>query len=132
MCPAVAYAKDKEAGFTLIEFLVAVVILTVGLLALLETVNTAISYNLSNKMQSDAVVIADQVMGTQRTRAFADISSTKNKIQSKLGLGFVNYSVVKVVANVGDKSKRVQITVSWRHKKVKKDHSLTTIISNNL
>jgi type IV pilus assembly protein PilV len=129
--------RGKQTGFTLIEFVVAVGILTIGILALLQTVNFAIVQNSSNKMRNDSVLIADQAMGTERARKFEDIISSGSLVSNKAGLGFVNYSVVNTVTPLTGHSLasdhiagaiKLQVRVSWRDKQVRKTHSLTTTI----
>lgn len=119
-----------EKGFTLLEFLVAIVILMVGLLGLLETLNLGINQNRGNKLRNDAIMLADQVMANQRVRVFADISAT-NAIQPvNAGAAFINYSVVKAVTVLTATSKNVAVNISWRERGKIKSHSLSTVISN--
>lgn len=128
-------AFGKDTGFTLIEFAVAMLIMTVGVLALLQTVNLSINANASNKKRNDAVVIADQMMGAMKVLPFNSVVDGGVSKTSNAGLVFTNYSVVQKVTgipnNIAPTSKNVQITVSWRDKHVKKSHSLTTLISTN-
>jgi len=129
--------RGKYAGFTLIEFVVAVGILAIGILALLETVNFSIIQNSSTKMRNDSILIADQAMSTERARSFDNINSSVSLVRNKVGLGFVNYSVVNTVSSLTGHSlasdqiagaKNLQVRVSWRDKQVRKTHSLTTTI----
>jgi type IV pilus assembly protein PilV len=119
-----------NGGFTLIEFLVALVILTVGLLGLLNSVNVSIKHNLSNKNRSEAIMLADQIVSTDRARPFADISSTRRTVSGRSGLGFINYSVVKIVASPTTTTKHLNLRVKWREKDNPKEHQITTLISN--
>jgi type IV pilus assembly protein PilV len=121
---------QTEKGFSLIEFLVAIVILMVGLLGLLETVNLGIRQNMGNKLRNDAIMLADEIMATQRVNAFANISSTHKRRPVNAGAGFANYSVVKDVSDLTLTSKRVAVNISWRERGQKKTHSLSTVISN--
>jgi len=124
----------EDSGFTLIEFVVAVFIMSIGVLALLQTVNLSISANASNKKRNEAVVIADQMMGAVKVLPFNAASlnpstSTGFIKTSNAGLVFTNYSVVQQVGPLMGTTKNVMITVSWRDKQVKKNHSLSTLIS---
>jgi len=128
MLPPVLHA---EKGFTLLEFLVALVILMVGLLGLLEAVNVGIRQNMGNKMRNDAIMLADQVMANQRVRPFANISTTAGRSQSvNSGAGSVSYSVSKTVTNPTARSAYVIVNVSWLERSQTKQHSLSTVITN--
>ena len=122
--------NSRESGFTLIEVMMAMLILTIGLMALIQTLGNAISYNFSNKLRNDAVMIADRAMMKDRSSLFTSISSANTFEKVPFALGFVNYSVIKNVTRFGSfsSSKNVQFTVVWRDKRVRKQHSLTTII----
>lgn len=128
---------SNRGGFTLVEFLVAIVILMVGLLALLQTVNMAIDANGSNKKREGAVLLADQAMGRLRGTQYASVvtnslSGEYPNLQKKsyAGLGFVNYSVYNVVTALASNTKNVQVVVSWKEKGVRKSHALTTVMAD--
>lgn len=118
-------ALHAENGFTLIEFMVALVIFMVGMLGLLETVNVAYRHNLSNNLRNDAILMADQLMAAQRIRPFADISTTTLK-----SAGFAKFSSAKTVTDLTATSKSVSVLVSWHERGLTKNHSLTTVITN--
>ena len=134
--------NSNNAGFTLIEVLVSFVILTVGLLGLLEVINVAINQNLTTQFRNDALVVADEFMMRERSKAFDNISCTAcpgtplNYVLTRnLKNTFKNYSVVKSVTTLtlGDdgspKSKEISLNVSWKHKEHRYQHSLSTIIT---
>ena len=129
MLPLAERADNK--GFTLIEVMVAILIMMVGMLALLQTVSLSIAYNNSNKLRNDAIIYADEAMGSERNRVFSTaMASTGTLIQRRLNLGFVNYSVVKTYTNLSAVANHLQLRVTWRDKGIKKTHSLTTTIVN--
>ncbi|OGT99250.1 MAG: hypothetical protein A2X80_10250 [Geobacteraceae bacterium GWB2_52_12] len=122
--------NSKVKGFTLIEVMVAVLVLSVGLMALIQTLGYAISFNFSNKLRNDAIMVAGRAMGHERSRPFEQISSVKSTVKIPFALSFANYSVRKNVDPLGSNSKMVQFDVSWRDKQVKKHHYLSTTITN--
>ena len=67
--------NTNNQGFTLIEFLVAIVILMVGLLGLLQTVNYAIVNNTTNQLRQEALLLADERMNLEKSKKFTAIST---------------------------------------------------------
>ena len=141
-------AINSSQGFTMIEFLVAIVILMVGLLALLQSVNMVIATNGSNKKRAVAVQLADRAMSSERVLVFSDLTTNglrKVKVHqqngtdkfeyqyltkaSYAGLAFVNYSVVDQVTTLASNTKNVKITVSWRDKGARMNHSLVSVVA---
>jgi type IV pilus assembly protein PilV len=122
---------NDDTGFTLVEFLVAVVIMTVGLLGVLGTVNVSISQNRSSKMRTDAIQVADEALALERGKSYDNVGVSTKVITQKSALGFVNYSVLNTITPLttvasGSKHKQLQVTVSWHDKGVKKTHSLSS------
>jgi len=124
----------KVSGFTLIEVMMAMLILSIGLMALMQALGYSISHNFSNKLRIDAVMIADRSMMHDRVKPFSSITSVNTTTQVPFALGFVNYSVIEKVTKIGSSSpatsKKIQFTVTWRDKNVRKQHSLTTIVGD--
>jgi prepilin-type N-terminal cleavage/methylation domain-containing protein len=121
------YADDK--GFTLIEVMVAVMIMAIGLLALLQTVNLAIAVNRGNQLRTDAIIFADQTAGSARVTSLANWTDLNRIEQHTNNLGFVNYSVVTITTPIPTSAARdLLVRVAWRDKGVRKTHTLTTNI----
>lgn len=129
-------ASGNERGFTLIEFVVATLILSVGILGLLKMVALSVSMNATTKLRANAILVADQVMAKDRvTKTFSQYTSTNPSspalvIPSLRGGGFANYSVTQKVKPLGSSSKSVQVIVTWHYKKNSYQHSLTTVVAN--
>ncbi len=60
-------------GFTLVEFLVAIVILSVGLLGLLQALNYSIGHSMSTRLRDEAIMLADERMASEKSRTFDSI-----------------------------------------------------------
>jgi len=52
----------NSGGFTLVEVIMAVLILLVGMLGLLQAVNLAMEVNLRNQVREEAVYVGERVM----------------------------------------------------------------------
>lgn len=67
-------SRSGSAGFTLVEMLMAMLILTVGLLGLLQSVNIAYKQSLRDRVRNEAVLLAEEQMHDLR-RKVTEISA---------------------------------------------------------
>ncbi|WP_239077494.1 prepilin-type N-terminal cleavage/methylation domain-containing protein [Geobacter sp. SVR] len=119
-------------GFTLIEFLVAIVILMVGLLGLLQTVNYAIVHNTTNALRQEALVLADERMNLEKAKPYALIQAPylRNFSSSRVvNGGFRMYSVAQNNTALASPTKNIDIQVSWRYKNQRFTHSISSLVS---
>jgi type IV pilus assembly protein PilV len=120
-------------GFTLIEFLLAVVILSVGMLGMLQGINIAMDKNRDNVFRTEAVMLADERMMAVRALAFDSLSATvaAPPKESAGSRSFKSYSVQKIVTQVTGKSKEVVINVYWHKKKTSYSHSISSVLTTS-
>ncbi len=59
--------SNNRSGFTLIEFCFAVLIMMVGLMGLLQTINMATLHNLGTVLRNEAISLADEQMVMTKT-----------------------------------------------------------------
>lgn len=132
----------NDDGFTLVELLVSIVILTVGLLGLLQTVNLAMDHNMITQFRNEAVSMADDQMMQAKNLNFDNISSSSaapkgSVISRDFRNAFKNYSVNKTITTLtldsegAPKSKEIVIIVSWKHKNQRFQHVLSSIVSSS-
>jgi len=125
---------SNNRAFTLIEFLVALVILSVGLLGLLKCIDLAMEKNLDNIYRTEAVMLADDRMMLIRSSSFASLATTAAnppKILLERGTRgvFRNYSVQEIVTQSTPNSKEIVINVSWKKKGKSFFHSISSYVS---
>jgi len=125
---------NKEQGFTLIEFMVAILILMVGMLGMLQAINVAMDKNLENTFRNEAISLADDRLMIKRAKVFAAISTTTATppkiLQQRYARGILkNYSVQEVVNPTTSLSKEIIINVSWRKKGSIYSHSISSVVS---
>lgn len=126
------HVNTDNKGFTLVEFLVALVILMVGLLGLLEVVNFAISHNMVNMLRQEASMLADDRMNHEKIKTFTQISTPivrSDSAQRVVNGAFRNYSVVKTNSEMTSQTKNIDIQVSWRYKNERYNHSISSMVS---
>jgi type IV pilus assembly protein PilV len=134
---------NNTSGFTLVEFLVAMVILMIGLLGMLQGINLAISMNLESVLRNEAVSVADELMMKTRANNYSDVNSiswgamptefTNRQIRGV----FKHYSVQQNVftrtssATSPSRSKEIIVDVRWRYKNKSGTHSVSSVVSKS-
>lgn len=125
---------DNRNGFTLVEFLVSIVILMVGLLGMLQSINVAMDRNLENILRTEAVMLADDRMMLKRAKTFTSLSTTVANpasiavSQSIRGVDKF-FSVQEIVSQPTANSKQVIVNVAWSKKNVGYTHSISSVVS---
>ena len=136
--------RDNQAAFTLIEFMVAILILMVGLLGLLEAVNMAYSKTAETAFRNEGLTVANERITQCSALRFSDLVMNKWTTMSRAPRGvFKNYSVQTVVTDLttgpvdngvvlaNTASKQVVVNVAWRLKGTRYTHSVTSIVSTS-
>lgn len=124
---------SKSDGFTLLEFLVAILIISVGLLGMIQAVDSAIGHNMTTQLRDEAVRLADERMAQEKAKPFDAISTTtkRDNVSIKMVKGFENYSVVKKGSGITTSTKNVQIDVFWRYKGKRFSHVISSLVSTS-
>jgi len=130
---------NNNEGFTLIEFLVAMVILMVGLLGLLQAVNYTIGHNMTTQLRDEAVRLADEKMTVEKSRVFDAIATgssgkTEETVDVNVMNAFKNYSVVKEADFLtgSANTKSLQVEVVWKYKGVRYSHVISSLVSKSV
>jgi type IV pilus assembly protein PilV len=120
----------NNGGFTLIEFLVAIVILMVGMLGLLQSVNVAIKSNMQNQLRNEALLVADRWMAHELAKGFAGASTAAKKENAPRRVlnGYINFSVART-GTAFQNSKEIDFKVSWRYRGERFTHDVGGIVS---
>lgn len=126
---------QNNRGFSLIEVMVAFVILIIGLLGLLQAVNVAMLHNLQNQMREEAVSIASSVVHEMRNRPFGTAPNPVYEVSSKKIRGVnAKYSVLEAVEDASTGvtvvSHKYQVKVDWQLKGQTFTHTAVTVRSN--
>lgn len=133
--------KCAEGGFSLVEFMIALLILTIGLFALLTSVEVAMKQNLSNKMRNNAVMVAEQFLANNRSVPYATLANGNVTRNIQTGTAMTVYTVITtVVPRGGTNSSDVRVEVRWRERgdtgvangQRFHTHSVSTLVTNTL
>lgn len=127
--------KNKE-GFSLVEFLVAMVILTVGLLGLLQAVNLSINHNMQNEIRNIAVTLADEMMSEQKKQGFESLEegTLEDEVERSVSKTRKKFNVVTdvlMISKSAESSKQITVTVRWDYKQRNYSHSISSIVSDS-
>lgn len=122
----------------MVELMIAVFILSVGLLGLFQTVYSMIAFNRQNDLRSAAVAYGDEVMAHELDRPFDGITTSQGQMWSSGtsasrsingDFSFSTFSAVRSHAYVSPSSTNVQVRVSWRYKGTQYNHNLASVVS---
>lgn len=125
-------ARSSESAFTLIEFLVAIVILMVGMLGLLQAVNVSLNHGMQNQLRNEAVNVLDAEMAKELGKGYNLVGITaRNYTTSRQILGaFKMYSVSRTGTALPN-SREINFQVSWRHKGARYTHNASSVLTNS-
>jgi type II secretory pathway pseudopilin PulG len=122
---------------SLVELLVAMVILLTISLALMQTALVSIDYNTRNEIRNEAVKLAAQYMSDIRSTDFADMAEVNATEHLKLRRipyatatdpGFEFFNVATLINTVGNvNTRQIFVNVSWTWKLENYTHSITSI-----
>lgn len=125
-------ALHNKKGMTLIEVLIALLLLMVVALAVMRTALVGMNANLQNSERDEAVNVADLRMNELRDMPFDNIVSdlTGTTISRTFRGATVTYTQTQTVTQVdtGNNTKQIAITVAWPFGGRTYTHRVTTIM----
>jgi type IV pilus assembly protein PilV len=117
-----------EDGFTLIEIMITLVILSIGLTALAGLQISAIKGNTFSKRMTAAVSIANQKLEQIKDTAYANILSESSTQITQSNMSFTRQVTVTNNSPLAN-TKTVNVTVTWSDGSNSHSVPITTIIS---
>lgn len=137
-------SRKSNSGFSLVEVMMAILILMVGMLGLLQAINLAVEANLRNQVREEAVYIGQRVMSEMRGKGFDNISVASTptekftygeyQIPSKIRGASRSYTVsrssmVLSTVNLQPVTKQLEVVVKWTYKGVGYENRVVSPIS---
>ncbi len=103
----------ESSGFSLIEVLIALVVLSIALLGMASLMSSATKYNASGGRLTEATTLAQDKLETLRITPWIQIvsSAAADALVGSRGTNYTRSWVV--VANADDTLKTVTLTVGW-------------------
>jgi type IV pilus assembly protein PilV len=102
----------SNEGFTLVEILIALVILSIGLTALAGIQVSAIKGNAFSKRMTTAVSIADQTIEQLKNTPYNNIQSQATSQVSQSNMNFTR-NVTVINDSPALNTKTIHVTVAW-------------------
>jgi type IV pilus assembly protein PilV len=120
----------NKKGFTLVEVMIALVVVLLVFLALMQTALVGIDSNMINILRDEAVSIAEMRMNEARNQPFDSLVTTPPETVSRNFRNITNfsYTVTRTVTDLNADNKQVNITVTWEWKGNPYTHSITSIL----
>ncbi len=112
-------------GFTLLEVLIATIILTVGMIAILWAFNTGLFATTDVENVDLALNIAQAKMEQIKNTPFASLADSGPTADSN----FPNFNLTVNVAE-GQNPMQIDVTVAWQVKGGQTSITLTTLVAN--
>jgi len=119
----------QNKGVTLIEVMIALVVLLIVFMGLIQASLVSIDQNVRNEVRDEAVRIASEYMTRTRATAFSAVAATIadpppiadnytafDVIQRNFRNMAVAYTVTRSVQNLDAENKRIGIRVTWMYK----------------
>ena len=122
-------------GFTLVEVMVAILVMIVGMLGLLEMINVTLQNNLKNQLRAESVRVGERCMAQLRGRAFDNIFGSYTVVPSKIRGSAINYSVersTQVLATDGHSnptSRQLTVVVKWGFKNISSQNTVVSVVA---
>jgi type IV pilus assembly protein PilV len=121
----------NNRGFTLIEVVVAILIMMVGLLGLLAAIDLAMDMNTRDYMRDEAVRVGERAMNATKGTAYNSIatgSPTTQTISTNIRGIAKNYNVATTVEKLQN-SKHISIVVNWTYKGQQYYHGVDSVVA---
>jgi type IV pilus assembly protein PilV len=117
-----------EEGFTLIEIMIALVVMSIGLTALAAVQISAIRGNAFSKRMTTAVSIADEKIEQLKSSPYANILSESSIQITQSDMNFTRQVTVKD-NDLLPNTKTIIVTVNWSEGSKSHSVPVTTIVS---
>lgn len=127
---------SNKKGFSLIELLVALLIMSIGLMALLDGLTNYIRINMENQMRNEAMRIGEAALETLRNSDFSQVKAGTATVTSpevrRIRNFDINYTITWTPTSISASSVAVQVAVTWVFKSITHRHDAASVISTDL
>ena len=126
--------RDNK-GMTLIEVMIALILLAITSLALIQSVLLATNINIINSLRDEAVSVTEQRLNELRSLPFTagdmlvtSPSVTEASISRHVRSVTCNFTVNKTITQVDVNTRQVTLIVTWPYKGKQYQHGVSTVV----
>ena len=119
---------SDRGGFSLIEVMVAMVIMMVGLLGLLRSIDMAVEHNLRSRLHEQAVALGERQMNWFRNQTSISISDVTRCAVPIRGIDRY-FDVRRTSRAASDVSRELEVRVAWKYKNISSQHMVKSLIT---
>lgn len=122
--------QDKK-GFTLIEVMVAFVIILVMMLGLLNLTAQVTAVGVQNTIRDEGIKVAEEIMAQVRGLPYDNIITNPPEIPSSITRNLRNFSMtysplVRVTTYAA--AKTIDVTVTWQYRGTNFSHTISSLV----
>ena len=127
----------NKKGFTLIELMVAVVILMISMTAILHSIIQYQRINLENTMRNESMRIVEAQLEQLRSQQFAQLvpggpyTPGSQPVRTIRNVS-VAYTVNWTIESISSNSVAIRVNVTWPYRGITHRHNASTIISSDV
>ena len=121
--------KVGRKGVSLVEVMIALVILLLVFLALMQTALVSINANMNNILRDEAVTIAEQQIIEGRNTPFGGLVSDLAAVDVPRQVRNIpiTFTKLRTVTARGVNNEQIEVTVTWNWKGELFNHNMSTI-----
>lgn len=130
-------SSSNNSGFTLIEMMVAMVVVMFGMIGLLATIDIAMQQTNKNQLREIAVGVGEEQLRTMLAAPLASLATFSNTTTPSRPYrnGNVKFTVTRAttyypVTPQGNQSAQLTVTVEWKTRGQNNQHQITTLRTN--
>ena len=122
--------RRSDTGMTLIEVMIAMMIMMIVSLALMRTALVGMQVNMENSLRDEASSVIDQNMNGFLNTPFDSLVSqtTTTTVVRSIRRTQVTYTVTNTVTNLGVENKQISVSAAWTYKGRPQTYNVTTIM----
>lgn len=119
----------NQSGFTLIEIMIAFVIILIVMLGLLNLTAQVTEVGVRDTIREEAVRLAEEIIDQERAKPFDEIKGTPSPIVKRRNIRNVSFDYSYNIGISGsDDAKIITLQISWYYRGKQYTHNISSIV----